>query len=163
MHLKRECKMIPLEMQSNTADSFRLSVTHHTHTANTTPTLTCLPTLLLWSLILEWMSLYVSRESRKSLEKRSPNSTLGLQPPHSQESWGPRASAGNCSITPCTMPFPRLMASSWRRLSLILNASSSPRRFSSQPQAFSLPMAQALDTACTTPAAAMAYANALSL
>ncbi len=109
------------------------------------------------------MSLYVSRESRKSLEKRSPNSTLGLQPPHSQESWGPRASAGNCSITPCTIPFPRLMASSWRRLSLILNASSSPRRFSSQPQPFSLPMAQALDTACTTPAAAMAYANALSL
>ncbi len=42
-HLKRERKMIPLEMQSNTADSFRLSVTHthtrtHTHTHTHTQT-----------------------------------------------------------------------------------------------------------------------------
>lgn len=132
------------------------------HTRTHVP-LTCLPTLLLCSLMRAWMSLYVSRASRKSRENFSPNSTSGLHPPHSQESWGPGSSAGKCSMTPCTMPLPRWMASSCRRCSLILNASSSPRRFSSQLQAFSLPMEQAFATACTTPAAAMAYANALSL
>ncbi|TNN88776.1 hypothetical protein EYF80_001108 [Liparis tanakae] len=107
--------------------------------------------------------LHVSRASKKSLENFSPNSTSGLQPPHSQESWGPGRSAGKCSMTPCTIPFPRWMASSCKRCSLIRKASSSPRRFSSQLHAFSLPMEHALATACTTPAAAMAYAKALSL
>ena len=66
-------------------------------------------------------------------------------------------------MTPCTIPFPRWMASSCNRWSLMRKASSSPRRFSSQLHALSLPMEQALATACTTPAAAMAYAKALSL
>lgn len=47
------------------------------------------PTLLLWILILAWMSRGASLESRKSRENFSPKSMSWLQPPHSHVSWGP--------------------------------------------------------------------------
>lgn len=135
-----------------------------------------------------WMSRGDPLESSQSLEKRSPNRTSWLQPPHSQVScmelsssgkdlsraegwverrlvgrspWRPFNSKDNDRVMPMpTPPFCRVCSCSCVSFSRIL--SSSWRRLASQPHPRSLPMLQAEATEWATPAANKAREKALS-
>lgn len=126
--------------------------------------LTLLPAWLLCRLICDWMSPPFSRVSRKSSENSAPKAMLCEQPPHFHRLACLVFSFFRLSSTRMLFSF---MASRKRSFSFSRLSRSDlviPFRVTegSQPHEMSLPWAQARATLCVTPAAATAYANALS-